>query len=109
MSCNIKSEYTILPKKSYEIIRKCGKCGCKTNYINTNNLVSKLRYPDYYYDKATGIKTGSTSQAGNCLVSSAKDGEKEFIAVVLNAESIKVSHNDSKAILQYGVKNFTSR
>lgn len=78
-------------------------------YINTNNLVSKLRYPDYYYDKATGIKTGSTSQAGNCLVSSAKDGEKELIAVVLNAESIKVSHNDSKAILQYGVKNFTSR
>ena len=38
MSCNIKSEYTILPKKSYEIIRKCGKCGCKTNYINTNNF-----------------------------------------------------------------------
>lgn len=78
-------------------------------YINTNNLVSKLRFPDYYYDKATGIKTGSTSQAGNCLVSSAKDGEKEFVAVVLNAESIKVSHNDSKAILQYGVNNFKSK
>lgn len=78
-------------------------------YINTNNLVSKLRYPDYYYDKATGIKTGSTSQAGNCLVSSAKDGEKEFVAVVLKADSIRNSHNSSKALLQYGVKNFTSR
>lgn len=78
-------------------------------YINTNNLVSKLRYPDYYYDKATGIKTGSTSQAGNCLVSSAKDGEKEFVAVVLKADSIRNSHNSSKYLLQYGIKNYASR
>jgi len=75
-------------------------------YINTNNLVSKLRYPDYYYDKATGIKTGSTSQAGSCLVSSAKSGETEFVAVVLKAKSIKESHTDSKTLLEYGVDNY---
>ena len=57
-------------------------------YINTNNLVSLMRYPYYFYDKATGIKTGSTSEAGYCLVSSAKDKDKEVIAVIFKSEYI---------------------
>lgn len=77
-------------------------------YINTNNLVSKMRYPYYFYDKATGIKTGSTTEAGYCLVSSAKDGNKEVIAVVLKAKDISASHNDSKKLLEYGLTNFSS-
>ena len=82
---------------------------CSQRYfINTNNLVSRFRYLDYYYDKATGIKTGSTSQAGNCLVSSAKDGERELICVVLKAESVQMSHTESKNLLEYGFNNFRS-
>lgn len=77
-------------------------------YINTNNLVSKMRYPYYFYDKATGIKTGSTTEAGYCLVSSAKDGNKEVIAVVLDAKDIAASHTDSKKLLEYGLSGFTS-
>ena len=42
-------------------------------YINTNNLISPLRYSKYYYSKATGIKTGYTDVAGSCLVASAKE------------------------------------
>lgn len=38
MSYDIENKYKILPRKSYEIIRNCPKCGCKTNYINTNNF-----------------------------------------------------------------------
>ncbi len=75
-------------------------------FINTNNLVSRFRYLEYYYDKATGIKTGATTEAGNCLVSSAKDGEAELICVVLKGASIRVSHSDSKKLLQYGFSNF---
>lgn len=77
-------------------------------FINTNNLVSRFRYLDYYYEKATGIKTGATTEAGNCLVSSAKDGEAELICVVLKGETVKVSHADSKKLLEYGFKNFKS-
>ena len=76
-------------------------------FINTNNLVSRMRYPYYYYEKATGIKTGSTDQAGYCLVSSAEDNGKSVIAVVFNAEDISVSHNESKAILKHGLSDFT--
>ena len=64
-------------------------------YINTNNLLSTLRYSKYYYDKATGIKTGHTEAAGSCLVASAKSGEKELICVVLKSEH---SHEDAKAL-----------
>lgn len=38
MSRYIENKYEILPQKSYEIIRNCPKCGCKTDYINTNNF-----------------------------------------------------------------------
>lgn len=75
-------------------------------YINTNNLVSRMRYADYFYDKATGIKTGHTEDAGHCLVSSAKDGDKEVIAVVFKEESISDSHTDSKNLLEYGLNDF---
>lgn len=81
----------------------------KRYFINTNNLVSLMRYPYYYYDKATGIKTGSTSEAGYCLVSSAEDKGKSVISVVFNAEDIAVSHNESKEILQYGLTAFSLR
>lgn len=81
----------------------------KRYFINTNNLVSRMRYPYYFYDYATGIKTGSTTEAGYCLVASAEKGEKSVISVVFNAEDIATSHNESKAILEYGLTNFVSR
>ena len=50
----------------------------KRYFINTNNLVSRYRVPDFFYEYATGVKTGSTTEAGSCLVSSA---EKVFISL----------------------------
>ncbi len=78
----------------------------KRYFINTNNLVSRMRYPYYYYDKATGIKTGSTDAAGYCLVSSAESNGKSVIAVVFDAEDIAISHNESKAVLEHGLTDF---
>ncbi len=72
-------------------------------YVNTNNLITNRRYTEYYYDKATGIKTGSTDAAGYCLVASAKDGDRELICVVLKSEN---SHKDAKALLEYGFAGF---
>lgn len=77
-------------------------------FINTNNLISRMKFTDYYYDKAIGIKTGSTEQAGHCLVAGAARGERELISVVFKAEDIPQSHTSSKALLEYGFTNFTS-
>ena len=43
---------------------------------NTNKLI-------YYYDGATGLKTGSTSSAGFCISASALRDDMELVAVVL--------------------------
>ncbi len=72
-------------------------------FINTNNLVSYLRYSNYYYSKATGIKTGYTDAAGSCLVASATQKDRDLICVVLKSEQ---SHEEAKALLEYGFNNF---
>ncbi len=75
-------------------------------YINTNGLVSTMRYTQYYYQGATGIKTGYTDDAGNCLVSSAQRGGVELIAVLFHANGVDKSHKDSARMLDYGFSEF---
>lgn len=87
-------------------------------YPNTNRIMKNtnlLIHPEnsYYYPYATGIKTGYTKQAGNCLVSSAKNENIELICVTLNAESTHNSSSyrfqDNKSLLEYGYKNFSNQ
>jgi len=51
----------------------------------TNHLISLWRSRDYYYEGAIGIKTGSTTPAGLCLVSGIQSGDLTYITVVLGA------------------------
>lgn len=52
------------------------------------------------YDDCIGVKTGFTKKSGRCLVSCAKNGSKQIIAVVLNAPD---DWNDSIKLLDYGM------
>lgn len=62
---------------------------------NTNKLI-------YYYDGATGLKTGSTNAAGYCISATALRDDMELIAVVLGAETSDKRFNDAKTLLNYG-------
>ena len=75
-------------------------------FISTNGLLSTLRYPNYYYEYATGIKTGHTSQAGYCMVSSAKKGDLEVIGVLMNGAGEDDRHFDSRNLLKYAIDNY---
>lgn len=75
-------------------------------YINTNALLSTLRYRDYYYRGTTGIKTGTTDAAGSCLVSSVKRNGMELISVVLNAEKSTDTYTDSIRLFDYGFEHY---
>ena len=46
-----------------------------------------------------GIKTGSTARAGNCLIASASQGDKHFIAVLLHAGN---RYREAVKLLEYG-------
>ncbi len=66
---------------------------------NTNKLVR-------FYQGATGLKTGFTSQAGYCLSASAQRDGLELIAVVMGAESSQERFAACKSLLDYGFANF---
>ncbi len=59
------------------------------------------------YEGVTGIKTGYTSHAGGCLISGAKRGDTELIAVVLKSTDLG-RFADSIALLDYAFENYKS-
>lgn len=57
------------------------------------------------YEGATGIKTGYTTEAGNCLVASAERNNKRLIAVVLKSTGNEM-FSDIHKLFNYGFENF---
>ena len=57
------------------------------------------------YEGITGVKTGYTSEAGGCLVASAKRGDTELIAVTLASTDMD-RFGDCIALLDYGFENY---
>ncbi len=85
------------------------------HFYNTNALLTSWKYIGYTYRNAIGIKTGNTSQSGQCLVSAAVKGERTLYAVVLGAENVmdsagkvtdRQSFSESKRLLEWGFDNF---
>lgn len=66
---------------------------------NTNKLIKQYEY-------CTGLKTGSTSNAGFCVSASAKKDDMELIAVVMNGETSKSRFQDAKELLNCGYANY---
>lgn len=60
----------------------------------------------FYYEYATGGKTGWTEEARNTAVTLAEKDGVELIAVTLNAEDAKDRYGDIKKLFDYGFKNF---
>ena len=67
----------------------------------------------HVYDKCIGGKTGSTDEAGRCLVSAAVDGDKQMVSVIMGSGPIEIDgktrqgqFTESKKLLEYGFNNF---
>ncbi len=70
----------------------------KTQIVNTNKLLKT-------YNGITGLKTGTTDDAGCCMSASAKRGEVSLVAVVLGCKTGKERFADAAALLDYGFAN----
>lgn len=87
---------------TYMTEMKVGKNKSSTQVmVNTNRLIKE-------YDGATGVKTGSTNEAGFCLSASAKRGNLELIAVVMGVDNSKLRFDEAKRMLDYGFANYDS-
>lgn len=69
--------------------------------VNTNKLIKQ-------YQNVTGVKTGSTNEAGYCLSASAKRGNLELIGVIMGADTSKDRFNEAKRMLDFGFANYDS-
>ena len=80
----------------------------------TKDNTNKLIQPDetYYYQYATGIKTGSTKAAGDCLISSATkvdadNNEMNLICLMFKVEEDNpVRWTLTKDLFEWGFENF---
>ncbi len=69
--------------------------------VNTNRLIKE-------YQGTTGVKTGSTSEAGHCLSASAKRNNLHLIAVVMGSDTSKIRFDEAMRLLDYGFANYDS-
>lgn len=72
----------------------------KFELANTNRLVR-------FYNGATGLKTGSTSQAGCCLSATANRDGMSLVAVVLGAPDTKSRFASATTLLNHGFSGYS--
>ena len=85
---------------------------------STNFLISNWRARGYVYRDAQGIKTGSTPEAGYCLISSAVRGSRHMLSEVLGAERVTLeggvtiltrSFSETSRMFDWGFDHFVRR
>lgn len=76
--------------------------GRESELVNTNKLIR-------YFEGCDGGKTGSTNEAGFCLVATAKRRDMRLVGVVLGAESGKARFAETSKLLNYGFANFENK
>ena len=75
------------------------------SYSSTNELIIPGNYN--YYRYLTAGKTGFTTPAGECLVSSGYKDDLELICVVLGCYSSQDRFSDAKTLYEYGFSNYS--
>ncbi len=67
--------------------------GQSKGYNNTNSLIKATN--EYYYPYAVGLKTGTTTPAGNCLISGAECDGRFVIIVTLKSSTSAGRYSDT--------------
>lgn len=71
----------------------------ETQLVNTNRLIN-------YYNGITGLKTGTTDNAGCCLCATAQRSDMELVAVVLGCNTTEDRFDSAENLLDYGFEGF---
>lgn len=92
-----------------EDFRSIARLGRSTVHVNERGdiIVGTKRYMQiednqYYYDGCVGVKSGTTSAAGNCFVGAAEKDGALLISVVLKAAEDGQRYVDTQRLFDYG-------
>ena len=84
-----------------------------TTKYTTNYLISRKSTREYYYEGAIGIKTGTTTPAGLCLVAACVKGDYTYYTVVLGAKKGENGERnqfiETAKLFDYGAENFSQQ
>lgn len=84
--------------------------GKERKFKTTNTLITHKN--QYFYENATGLKTGYTDKAKSCIVATAKKDDVELMCVILGGdktEDRKAQREiDCKTLFEYGFNNYTN-
>lgn len=96
--------YQIAPTEKYPYVR----------YLNNTNKMMNPAYKDYYNKYISGVKTGTTAEAGRCVVSTASKNGYNYMLIVMNAPQYdidgdnveeNVAFTESKKIYEWAFDN----
>ena len=71
----------------------------KIEVSTTNNLL-------YTYEPATGVKTGTSPEAGPSLVAAAQEDDESYVAVVLDANGDQYRFDAAQTALDFGFSDY---
>lgn len=75
--------------------------GEEYTWVNTNWLLRQEDYPELYCPEATGLKTGGTRKAGNCVIATFDDGDRQLMIGVLGCEIINDRFVDARFLFDH--------
>jgi D-alanyl-D-alanine carboxypeptidase (penicillin-binding protein 5/6) len=76
--------------------------GEDVTWYSTNRLVKKGY--EQYYSKAIGLKTGTSTMAGRCLVAAAEEDGRKVVCAIMDSSSTG-RWEDAIALLKYGLNH----
>ncbi len=103
-----------------EVVRTAIKTLSATNLqgerqvLTTNQLILRRADP-WYYSDCKGIKTGTTTPAGACLVSAAEHNGGMLISVLMGCDKddytggVRPNFTETKRLFEWGFSNFASK
>lgn len=101
---NISQFRTIVSTDTYTLPATNAYPNSDRTFTNSNHLI--VPSSSHYYEYATGIKTGYTNPAQNCLVASAMKDNLEFIVVILGSTESNFGNQakfvDAQTLFEFG-------
>jgi len=89
----------------------------KRSLLNTNRMLNRY-HPDYYMSDVSGVKTGNTDQAGDCIAARASRAGFSYLCIVMRGKkavippktySVNTAFTDAKALLEWAFVNIKMR
>ncbi len=77
------SRYDIEPTEKYPY----------TRYLHNTNKLMNPGIPDYYHKAVTGVKTGTTAEAGRCVITTASQDGYNYMLIVMGAPQYDIDND----------------